>query len=76
MEPQTCNGHLEERSSSWSHMLGTQISLDQGLGAINFRICHSILGWDLKIFHWKVFKKMHDDTYDVSCQSAFFNNLS
>ena len=33
-------------------------------------------GDDLKKSHLKVFEEGHEDTYDVSRQSVFFDNLS
>ena len=35
-----------------------------------------IWGCNLKISHWKVFENGKKDTYNVSCQSAFFDYLS
>jgi hypothetical protein len=56
-------------------MLRTQILFVQGFGASNFHIWHYNLGRGLEL-SLKGFRQGHEDTYDVSCQSAFFDNLS
>ena len=73
---ESLDGHLGERSSSWSHMLGTQIPFVQGFGASYFHVWHRNLGRRLKKLLIKGFREGHEDAYDVSCQSVFFNYLS
>jgi hypothetical protein len=68
--------HFKERSNSWSHMLGTQIPFIQGFGASNFHIWHWNLGGNLKKILLEGFWQGLEDAYFVSCQSAFFDNLS
>ena len=41
---ESLDGHFKERSSNWSHMLGTQIPCIQGFGASYFHIWHQNLG--------------------------------
>ena len=43
-----------------------------------FQLSHMVLKFwegDLKNSHWKVFWERHENTYDVSCQNAFSDNL-
>ena len=55
-------------------MLGTQITPIQGFPAFTYDM--EIWGTNLKNSHWKVFQEEHEETYDISCQSVFFDNLS
>ena len=41
---ESLDGHFKKRSSSWSHMLGTQIPFIQGFGASNSHIWHRNFG--------------------------------
>ena len=72
---ESLDGHFKERSNSRNHMLGTQIASIQGFGASYFYIWHWNLGkWLEKSLEG--FQEGHEDAYDVSCQSAFFDYLS
>ena len=53
-------------------MLGTRIPSSQGIGASNFHIWHWNLGRRLE----KLSLEGHEDAYDVSLESALFDNLS
>ena len=54
--------------------MGTQITSIQGFPTLTYGT--KIWGGDFKNSHSKVFEEEHEDTYDVSCQSVFFDNLS
>ena len=57
-------------------MLGTQIPSIQGFGASNFHTWQWKIGeMTLKTFI-ESFQEGHDNAYDVSHQSVFFNYLS
>ena len=56
-------------------MFITQILFVQGFGASNCHIWHYNLGRGLEL-SLKGFRQEREDTYDVSCQSVFFDNLS
>jgi hypothetical protein len=57
-------------------MLGTQIPSIQGIGASNFHIWQWNLGRWLKKLSLEGFQEGHEDAYDISHQSMFFNYLS
>ena len=57
------DGHFKERSSSWSHMLGTQIPSSQGFGASYFHACHQNFRRQLKKLSMKGFQEGHEDAF-------------
>jgi hypothetical protein len=63
------------KSSSGSHILGTQISYFQTCGASSFLIWYKDLEGTFKEFSLKGFWTTHEDTYDISHQIALLNTL-
>ena len=57
-------------------MLGIQITFVQGFGAPNFHIWHWNLGKWIQNLSLEGFWEGYKGTYDVSLQSAIFDNLS
>jgi hypothetical protein len=68
--------NFKERSGRQCHMLGTQISSIQGFSASYFHIWHQKLGRQLEKLSLVSLWEGHEDPYDVSNQSAFFDYLS
>ena len=75
-QDESLDGHFNERSSSRSQLLGAQIPSIQGFGASYFHVWHWKLGRWLEILSLEGFQEGHEDGYDVSRQSAFFDYLS
>ena len=67
---------FRERSNTRSHILGTTIPSIQDFGASNFHIWHWNLGRQLEKLSLEGFWEVHEDGYDVSRQSVFFDYLS
>ena len=54
-------------------MLGTQIPFVQGFGASYFHVWHKSLGTQLVELSLEGFQVGHEDAFDISRQSVFFN---